>query len=226
VPDFPPVEPDELQNYEIGAKGWFGERISYDAAVFYVDWDDVQQVTGVPIPGVPDGFAFATINGESASGMGVDLALNTRFIDALDVGLTASWNDLTLDSPLFSAGQVLYDQGDRLSQSPEWTAGVSADYSFALGASGYEGQLTAGATYTSEQKASTSTAVPSGVLGDPMLISRLRFSINAPDHWSAALFVDNLNDERGTPVPGVAGVPQFNTRVRPRTVGAQLEYRF
>jgi iron complex outermembrane recepter protein len=225
APEIPSLEPDHLKNYEIGAKGSFGRRISFDAAVFYIEWDDVQQVTGVPLPDVPGSFAFASVNGESASGVGCEFALNAKPFDALDVRLSASWNDLRMDAPLVSAGQMLLEKGDRLSQSPEYTANASAEYSFALGASGYQAQLMAAASYTSEQKSSTITGAPP-VEGDAILISRLRFTIEAPEHWSAALFVDNLNDERGTPVATIPGLPQYDTRVRPRTVGAQLEYRF
>jgi iron complex outermembrane recepter protein len=228
APGLAPLKPDTLRNYEIGAKGSVGQRVSFDAAVYYIDWEDVQQTTGVPVPGGgPGNFVIAPLNGDSASGVGVDLGLTLMPIDALSLGLSVSWNDLTMDEPVFSFGGLLYEKGDRLNQSPEYTASGTAEYSFALGSNGYQANFLATATYTSEMLTS---AVFGGATvlepGDPMLISRLRFTVEAPRHWSAAIFADNLNDERGSQMITVPGFAEYDVRVRPRTVGVQLEYRF
>src|SRR5262249_19324479 len=43
-PQFPSVKPDTLDAYEVGTKGdLFGHRVSFDAAVYYINWRDIQQ---------------------------------------------------------------------------------------------------------------------------------------------------------------------------------------
>jgi iron complex outermembrane recepter protein len=194
-----------------------------------VDWNDVQQVSGIQVPNTTL-FAVASVNGESASGLGAELALTMRPIDALDLRFGASWNDITMDQDVFanSIGLLLYEKGDRLSQSPEYNASLSAEYSLPLGAGGYQARLLLAGTYTAEQNSSTIFGgKDASDVGDAMLMTRLRLAIEAPSQqWSGALFVDNLNDERGSPMLTFPGFPQFNIRVRPRTVGVQLEYRF
>jgi hypothetical protein len=68
----------------------------------------------------------------------------------------------------------------------------------------------------------TTTVVES----DPLLIGRASFAVSAPRYWEAALFVDNLNNEQGIAAPNPFALPSWYARVRPRTYGIQLEYRF
>jgi iron complex outermembrane recepter protein len=224
APNFPPLDADTLKNYELGAKGAVLDgRLSFDAAVYYIDWQDVQQPVTIDINGVP---TSVLINGESASGMGVDFALTTQPFDGLELGINLGWNDLAVDADVFSSGAVLFDKGDRLNSSPEYTAGALANYGFALG--GLEARFTASANYTSKQATRTIIGERQAVeTADPILIARTAFSIETPSRWTATLFVDNINNERGTPVrPLALGVPEWAQRVRPRTTGVQLEYRF
>jgi hypothetical protein len=50
------------------------------------------------------------------------------------------------------------------------------------------------------------------------------FSIDAPEHWSATLFADNINNAHGAELANQT--PQWALRVRPRTLGVQVDYRF
>src|SRR5262249_23664904 len=131
--DVPSVKPDKLNNYELGAKGDFlDKRLSVDAAVYYIKWNDVQQVLTIPYVhnGVAVGSVAALVNGESASGAGVDIAVTTRPLDRLELGVTFGWNDLKMDAEVFSNGALLFAKGDRLNYSPEFTGGTSVAYSF------------------------------------------------------------------------------------------------
>lgn len=219
---FPPLRPDKLRNYEVGAKGSILEgRLHYDTAVYYIDWKDVQQSLGVPFetPAGATVLVSALVNGTSADGMGVDFGLATEPLAGLTLGLNFSWNDLAFTGQTFSNGALLFDKGDRPSLSPEYTAGGSLEYAFPIGGGGFKGKFAASANYTSKQAAA-------GVYGDSMLISRASFSIDSANRWTATLFVDNANNEDGTPVITVESLPELNLRVRPRTVGMQFEYRF
>jgi iron complex outermembrane recepter protein len=225
-PAFPPLKPDELKNYEIGAKGSLrGGRLVFDAAAYYIDWQDVQQTLSVPFG--PDGlFVAAYANGESASGPGFDFGVTTRPIDSLSLGVNFSWNDLVLDADLFSRGVLLFNKGDRLNFSSETTVGAHTDYVFPLGGSGLQGRLAASASYSSKQHDHIligTTRITN--LGDSILIGRMSFAVSAQERWSALAFVDNINNDY-TGNPSASTVPQWAPRARPRTIGLQLDYRF
>jgi iron complex outermembrane recepter protein len=221
APDFPPVKPDKLTNYEVGAKAdWWERKVSIDASVYYIDWQDIQQTLLVPFGGLQ---IFAPINTNSASGIGADFALTLRPASGLELMANASWNDLALDSPVISAGGVLFEKGQRPNLSAEWTAGFSGDYTFPLGSSGFAGRVSAAANYTSRLGAAVLGAPPS--TGESILIARAGISLDAPEHWTATLFVDNLNNEDGIVIRQFA-VDDWSARTRPRTVGLQVEVHF
>lgn len=224
VPGFPAGKPDKLHNYEIGAKGLLWDRVSFDAALFYIDWRDIQQALGVAIG--TGGFAPATVNGTSASGMGADLALTIQALDGLEFGAAASWNDLTEDEDVFSSGLLLFEKGERLNASPEHTVTGWVEYATPLGSSGFTGRFSASANYTSRRNYTSLLGANRVLLvGDSILIGRSSIAVDSPSNWSATLFVDNFNNERGAPTPN-ASIGEWSNRLRPRTIGLQLDYRF
>jgi len=225
-PGFAPVQPDKLHNWELGAKAdaWEG-RLSYEVAVYYIDWRDLQQQVLVPLGAIN---LSALVNGESASGVGTDLSIVARPTEALTLSVNGSWNDLSVDSDVFSAGVVLFREGDRVNYSPEYTVSAAADYVFSLGSNGYKGRFSASVNHTSEQIQRALASPAAGVLvsaGDPMTIAQTSFSIDTPDHWTATLFVDNVSNEDGSPT-GSPTAATASVRIRPRTIGLQVEYRY
>jgi iron complex outermembrane recepter protein len=228
APQFAPLEADTLKNYEIGAKGnLWSRRVAYETAVYYVDWQDVQQTVAVIANGVP---VTALINGPSASGMGLEFAVTGEPVDGLDLGVNFSWNDLAMDARVESLGStgpvVLFDKGNRLNASAEHTVGTFMDYNFPLGGGGLRGQFSASANYISEQATRAIIADDVSVVdGDETLIARAAFSIDSSERWTATLFAENLTNEQDASVRD-AIVEGWARRARPRTVGVQFEYRF
>jgi iron complex outermembrane receptor protein len=229
APQFAPLKADNLKNYEVGTKTTFLQgAVSLEAAVFYVDWQDIQQTLTVNV-GTPTSpvNVSALVNGQSASGAGAEFAIVAKPVDRLTLGLNFSWNDLNMDAPVLSGGVVLFREGDRLTISPEYVGGASAEYAFPVWGT-KELRLWGSANYTSELESRAIIAGASRVVaGDPMLMGRAGVSLGDVDHWSASLFVDNVTNEDGAPIRQAAFLtPAFDTSVRPRTVGLQLEYRF
>jgi iron complex outermembrane recepter protein len=218
-PSVGPVRPDTLKNYEIGAKSVFlGGRLSVETAVYYIDWQDVQQQLTIR---VGNDFPIVNLNGESASGPGFDLAVTAEPIDNLSLGMSFSWNDMTMDADVFSGASLIFAKGDRLAYSPEYTAGASAEYAFPLGGGGLRGVVGAAANYTSKQ-VSQPRANP--LYGGAMLIARASLGVSA-DRWSLTVFGDNLNNEEDSPIPN-ATYAGWDPRVRPRTLGVQFDFQF
>jgi outer membrane receptor protein involved in Fe transport len=229
-PDFPPVKPDKLHNYEIGAKAdLLDRRVSFDAALYYINWKGVQQSVILPVSGgIPLG---ALLNGPSASGLGVDFGATVRPLMGLELSFTGGWNDLKMDGDVPSGGDDLYKKGDRLSYSPEFTGAVSGTYDFSFGGE-LRGRFTASGNYISKQKAFWVFFGGRGVnTGDSSFDIRAAFSVLFPTHWTATLFANNLTDDYGgLPTEGFPEFPIFTdqnrNRPHPRTIGVQFDYKY
>ena len=218
-PSLAPLKPDKLHNYELGAKlDFLDKRLSLDGALYYIDWRDVQQAVLVPFGGVE---INALTNGNTASGPGLDLSVITRPLRGLNLGADFSWNDLTFDSNVYSAGAILFNKGDRLNFSSAYTGGVFSDYDFPLGPTGLDGMLSVSANYTSKQSNRGTGYLAEG---DNITLVRASFTLSSSaQHWSAMLFADNLNNSRAA-YPAAYTVSYWYPRPRPRTIGLQLEY--
>lgn len=236
---FPALEPDTLKNYEVGGRGTlFGNRLRYDVAVFYIDWQDIQQSLTVrsPTTGIPGGFL---VNAGSASGPGFDFGIATTPANGLTLSANVGWNELTFDTPVVQAAaaieddQVLADKGDRIVSSPEWTVAASAEYVFALGG-GYEGSLSTSANYTSAKI--DRTVFGGQVLSassDRTIEGTASFALETPGRVKATFFVDNITNEDGatsrssfSTLPVIVTGGDIVVRPRPRTFGVQIDYRF
>jgi iron complex outermembrane recepter protein len=219
IADFPASEPDKLANYELGVKGQLWSRlVAYEAAVFHMQWSDIQQTIAVF---QPDGDFFIPVflNAGDASGSGIEFTFQTRSLAGFSLGANFSWNDLEFDDDVPSGGSLIFRAGERPHFSPEYTAALSAQYSFALGANGLKGTLSASGNYLSPMNGMW---VPT-LEGDSLLLMHGSFTIDFADHWSAALFVDNAGNYDGTQQP-FPGIPQYNPRLRPRTYGLRFNY--
>lgn len=222
-PAFPSVKPDTLKNYEIGTKGTAADgRLAFDASIYHMDWSSIQLELAVPVHGVP---YTSVVNGAHAVGDGVDLSLTLKPTANITISPYVSWNDLAMSSDVLSAGQVLYGKGDRPSGSLKTSAGLSVDYVFAIGTGGMTGTFSASGNYASPQ--SYRFLSGSGVIvqtGNSIVTSRASLAIGS-EHWTYTLYGDNLNNEHGTVAMVFSGVvPDWASRVRPLTVGLEVEY--
>ena len=234
----PPADADRLHNYEVGAKGnLFDGFVTYDAAVYYIDWTDIQQA-GSLLYGPPGQQVYisATINGVSASGIGTDLSVTLHPAQGLQIGGSVSYNDLTQDQDVTQNGIVLYSKGDRLGYSPEFTASAFLDYAFPLTAT-LDARFNLSGSYRSEQtlralggggqlEYCTVTGVNLNAYcesGSPLLVNA-NFDIATQSNKSVSLYVRNLTDWDGLTDPSYSATTPFRTR--PRTVGVQFEAKF
>lgn len=84
---------DNLTNYEVGVKGrWFGGRLVADAALYWIDWNDIQ----VQANRVSDSVQFATNIG-GATSKGVEMSVIAIPADGWTVALTAGFNEAKVD---------------------------------------------------------------------------------------------------------------------------------
>jgi outer membrane receptor protein involved in Fe transport len=211
---FQAYDDETMWNYEAGVKSRFGNGVTFNAAVFYADIEDLQVTLDA-------GSCSSRIsfNVEEAHTIGVEYEVSAQPTDGLYLSLAGSILESEFDSTVLdSTGAVLggVEDGNRLASVPEFQIAGTATYSFpftALGAS--EAYVSATVhhvgdriTQPSDQLAGAgdfSSGLPyGGATGDevtsldleldPYTIVNLRAGI-VNDSWEAVLFVNNVSDE-------------------------------
>jgi iron complex outermembrane recepter protein len=116
-------------NVEGGLKtAWANGRVSANAAVFHISWDDMQ--LNVPSPLVPAQFYIANVGG--AQSRGVELEVNARPHAGVDLFGAVGFTRARFGTGSRSSGVDV--SGNELPNTPEYTASLGVQGSRALGA--------------------------------------------------------------------------------------------
>jgi iron complex outermembrane recepter protein len=114
-------------NYEGGVKtSWLDQRLAVNGAIFYINWQDLQ--VNVPNPFVPAQFFIG--NAGSATSKGVEVEITARPLSALDLFGGFGYTNARFGQGSTSGGVDV--SGNRISNSPQYTANVGAQYSRAV----------------------------------------------------------------------------------------------
>lgn len=217
--------PDTLWSYEAGIKGFTANgRLSYDFALFYIDWKDYQ------IRVVRSGLSVAG-NAESATSKGAEASLSFAATDALIIKATLSYTNakLTSDEPDLGGAD-----GDQLPNSPKWNTTLDFNYDFNMGdlpayaglAWRYKGKMPVGFEgYTDSEGEYWPPSSPRVNLDSYNLVDlRAGFSV---DDFDIALYVTNVFDEWAYTSFGSSFTAlSTGTVTRPRTFGAVVRWNF
>jgi outer membrane receptor protein involved in Fe transport len=210
---------DTLDSYEAGIRAETDDRsFAIDLSGYFINWKDIQLLTAVA--GVT-----TYVNAGGAHIKGIELALTARPARNLTATGAFSYNDgyVTDDNAALGA-----TNGERLPNTPHFTAAVNVDYRAG------EGPLrpTFGATlrYVSDRTASfdANASLPQYRLPDYTSVDlRAGFAVGPLD---VQLYVHNLFDARGQlsaqTVLSAFGGPAQVTMLEPRTVGLQVSTAF
>ena len=121
---------DTIISYEAGVRGETPDRMfGFDASVYYNDWNDIQLFTQIDTDVGPFG---VNANGKGARSYGAEVALTARPTRGLNLQANLVYTNakLTDDTVLEEGGPNIPGglDGDRLPNTPEWSASLSADY--------------------------------------------------------------------------------------------------
>jgi len=218
-------EPDQLRNFESGAKGHFlDRRLVLRAAAFYDSWSNLQSDQYRP-----SGVAYtANVGDARVKGLEAEAAYDWPF------GLSAQANVLytdaritRIDSDLFKNNPILAQLlGSGLPGAPRFSGGALVRYDRPLGEA-YTLRLVAQASYVG----------PARLTFDPSLSARTDPVVNAEilaeivtHRWNAGVFVTNPADSSGNTFaygnPFTFGQVRQVTPQRPRTIGVRLAAAF
>lgn len=115
-------------NLEGGVKtAWLGGRVTANAAVFRIHWDDLQ--LNLPDPLVPAQFYIANVG--RASSKGAEFEVRARVQPGIDLFSAVGFTDATFGGGSISSGVPV--AGNDIPNTPDYTATVGAAVSRALG---------------------------------------------------------------------------------------------
>ena len=212
---------DSLWNYELGAKtSWLENRLTVNAAVFYIDWKDIQQNVLLPC-----GFQFRA-NAGAAESKGFELEVHARVTEGLDLSVGVGHQDAKITESGATIPQL--QPGDRVYQVPDWTGNASLYYTHTLGATL---ELNAGIDYAyvgDSESANNTPFTPRVRPSYDLLDARIGVGW---DHFDVALVGKNLTDEQAnfgdnrSIAAETPGRPRLVTN-QPRTIGLEFTADF
>ncbi|WP_062357149.1 TonB-dependent receptor [Pseudoxanthomonas mexicana] len=205
------IAADRIITAELGAKALAREgRVLVEAAVFQSRWRDVP--VRVPVTDVFNGL----VNSDGAKIRGAEIGLTWKPRDSLSFQLESAWVDAAYTADV--AGTPI-TRGSPVYNTPRLTWGAAGEYHRTI-ARGMQGIARAGVRYHSARQASLTQGSP----GDDILSAHVRLGVETAAGWSLAVYGDNLTNEQGADdartTRGVA------TRLRPRTLGVELQVRY
>ncbi len=218
-------DPEFLWNYEAGFKtDWFDRRLRINAAIYYMDWSDVQ--IRADNPATPNIFDPFISNAGAAHSAGIELEVRARPRSDLELTLVASrveakYDEGSLPAPGGAGGPL-----DRLPFSPEFSVTAAADFRRDIG-NGWSLSVRPELVAQGEQFLDISNAPLSRV--GPFTLANLTATA---EHgaWTATLYANNLGDrayrqryfDLSRSPPGQI----FTVLGQPRTFGIRLRYAF
>jgi iron complex outermembrane receptor protein len=107
---------------------WANGRVSTNASVFYIDWEDLQ--LNVPDPFVPAQFYIANVGG--ASSKGVEFELAARALPGFDVLASIGYTNAEFGAGAFSSGFDV--EGNTIPNTPDYTMTFGGQYTHSFGA--------------------------------------------------------------------------------------------
>ncbi len=116
---------------------WASGRVSANAAVFFIDWDDLQ--LNIPAQGAPAQFYIANVGG--AASKGVELEVAARAAPGVDLFTAIGYTHARFSEGSFSSGVDVDD--NKIPFTPDYTVSAGVQYSRAVGPATIRGRADA-----------------------------------------------------------------------------------
>lgn len=227
--DIGPFNPEKLDTFEVGIKSdLLDRRLRLNLAAFFNKYKDMQVVQNITFP---SGANSATIaNAGRAETKGFELEITAAPARGLTLSGSVAYLDakyLQYDTRILGAGGALVPisyAGNRLMNSPEWSASAGVNWIVPVGS----GSLTSNAQYSySAAKFTGYTNSPAERVGAVNLVNA---SLSwGPDNsgWKIGAYARNLFDEKYfNQKLALAGIGTLASLGNPREFGGTFTYAF
>jgi outer membrane receptor protein involved in Fe transport len=211
---------DSLWNYELGTKSsWLDHRLTFDAAAFFIKWNNIQQEILLSC-----GFQY-TANAGAAQSKGGEMEIHARPTKPLELSLGVGYQNAKITEASDSSPQAV---GSPVYQVPDWTGNGSASYTTQLSSTW---KMVSGADYSYIGRSFSGNNDPSDPRERPayrLINARIAF-----DHGPLEIAVvgknladelANLGDSRSIAAE-TPGRPRLFVN-QPRTIGVEFRQSF
>ncbi|MDA8782010.1 TonB-dependent receptor [bacterium] len=219
---------DSVKNNEFGIKTMLNDSIRFNAAIYRMTWENIQQ--SVTTSGAC-GFNF-TANLDEAESTGAEIEMNAAVNDNLNINFSLGYTGAEFKQNVASAG---ISSGDQLGDVPELTYNINVDY--VIPADGGQFFIVGNYNWVDETLELPGLAsddvsgqgIISGNLKPDYGILGLRAGFTSDNNWEAVVFIDNATDETAIYSYSdaiVFNLPLYDRTVRnqPRTIGMNVTY--
>jgi len=197
------IAPDEIENWEVGYKGYLFDRtLSANVALYYIDWQDLQVATVTDNGNLP-----ITGNGSEAESSGIEFQGRWLIDSNWEASLTYAYTkaELTADAPGLVGPFDALD-GTRLPGSPEHQATFNVTYNTTV-FDGVDLAINYGVVYTGDvfnipggdenTLRDPDTGLPASRGGEeiPSYDVHHLSATFTKDQWMVQAYVENLTDE-------------------------------
>ena len=225
LPVGPPIPyySDSLWSYEVGVKNlWDDRRIATRAAVYRIDWSNIQQTLVLPTCGIGE-----ELNAGAARIKGAEAEVSARLTSALQLDAGVGYEDGSITEAASASGVALgFPVGSPLSNVPKWTASVRSEFTKPVSM----GQAFVRAEYSFVGTSLSLANGGSGLYRSEYSLVDMRTGLRA-NPWSYTLFCKNLFNRAanyGDVVTAVGIIPD-QSRIavaQPRTIGLDISRSF
>jgi iron complex outermembrane receptor protein len=211
------VDPEQVENYELGVKGFFFDRrLSVAAAAFNMDYTDLQVTAGY----VGDDFVLFDVNAGKARTRGFELETAFRPVEALELRANVGYVDATIEE-LEALGTTITDID--MPQVRPWTGNFTTIFQRPV-RDGRRVQLRADYTW----QAQAFTAPDEAPDEELPRFGKVDFSVGMyDDRWSLSAYMENVFDEIfWTGTQGGYALRGHKAPFVPRTFGLRFTYQY
>ncbi len=185
-----PYDAEQLIAYEIGVKGQAADLgLSYEAAVFYYDYEDVQTFIGDNSGAVPVN-RLGNVSG--ASIYGLDLLVQWRPPALSGLALYAGFGLLDTELDSFVSGADTIPKGNEQPDAPEFSTNLAASYEFTL-ADGAALQIAVDGRYQDETYHNALNEAFSE--SENYWVLNARVSLYLQENWEFMAWAKNIDDD-------------------------------
>jgi iron complex outermembrane receptor protein len=216
-------QPDKADNYEVGIKGVIEKRVSYSAAIYDIQWHNLQEGTSLTPLSLP-----SASNAGNAYSRGVEFDVTASITHHLAAKLDYTYDLTKLTDINFVFAQnvtvPLPPPGGPLPGTPKNSVALGLEYAHVEIAGG-EMRFALDGHYQSKLLSSISETAPV-VPGYTMVDGRISYAIS---HWLATVYCDNITNTLG--INAITDPTFWGNRTqavisRPRTFGLTFGYSF
>ncbi|TDP60410.1 TonB-dependent receptor [Roseateles toxinivorans] len=217
---------ESMANYEIGAKGsLMGGNLNLGAAVYRMDYDDIQVTQQVAVLGGGGAVVGIVTNGGKARSQGFELEATMRPVSGLRLSGGVGYADAKYTDYVDTrSGAPVSFNGNKLNNAPRLTSNASVAYTLPLAIGALT--LRVDARHTDGYFTGRENLATDRVPGYDLFGARVSLASES-GRWEVTLYSNNLFDKRyivaqgsaGFAAPVGAGTNQTVSYGRPRAFG-------